>query len=304
MKKIIFGLLFSLFFMKPSLFARIYKKSIYYEEVVKNKIYPLKNKIEFTILSGGFIINQSFHKSNVINGGITYFFNKFWGIGLEGSYVINEDKPERTCIENFYNVTEKHSAGLGGASCWGGGGERQNLSENFANYGPAYLGIREITAIIGLNFSWNPLYGKQLVMLSKTNHFDVFVSMTGGVVLSDYYKRSDTLKNGNLSRATKSNNIELNHKKDSDGKLTNEPESIKRDGKVGAHEEDVQLYGIAGRPEVEHQITPFAKFGIGQKYHFAGIYNFKIELQNYLLIGTDSGVENIILFLGGFGIRL
>ena len=46
-----------------------------------------------------------------------------------------------------------------------------------SSFAPTYIGIREIDLLVIGNFSWNPLYGKQLAFLTFTSYFDFYVNV-------------------------------------------------------------------------------------------------------------------------------
>ncbi len=267
-------ILLCFFSSKTSFAASIYLKASEDQEVVKNKLYPKKETFELNVPNVGMILNQSYIQSYLIHGGAAYFFNESWGIGFEGAMSMNTDKPERTCIESFYNDPRGTDVA---AEC----GPPENL-QGQANYGPAYVPIREIKMMAFANAIWNPVYGKQLLFMSATNYFDLFVTFGGGLVMSDYYPLAATLKNGKPARGTQ---------------ISNQPNS------VGASGSETNSYGKAGRPTPESQTTPALDAGIGLKYHFAKRFNVRIELRNFTLVGTPDGFESMFALWSGFGIR-
>ena len=269
-----------------------YRKSTEGEDVVKNKIYPKKGRIELNLPDIGIVLNQSYIQTLIFHGGVNYYFNEVWGFGVEGVFASNKDKDERACIETFYNDPDKE----GGPECDPGlSGEGAGASGSRRNYGPAYVPIRELKYMIAANAVWNPVYGKQIVLLSATAYFDVFVTMGAGMAFSDYYAKSTLLRNGKDSRGT------FPEKGSAEDTDANKPgaKPNETDPETGN-----LLYGPEGRPDVQPQSTFFVNFGIGQKYHFAKRFNFKVELRNYTLLGTESGFENFFTLWGGFGVRL
>ena len=74
-----------------------------YSEVVLNKKYPKKNKIEISVPTIGYIFNQSYINSIMLQGAISQYRNEEWGLSLDVAKFINEDKYERYCLERFYN---------------------------------------------------------------------------------------------------------------------------------------------------------------------------------------------------------
>ena len=187
--------------------ARAYVKAIEGKENVKRKIYPKRKKFELSVPNVGLIMNQSYIDTVLVNGGFKYFFNEKWGVGLDFAFASNADKSERGCIENFYNDPNEEVpipcgskdelvAAAAAGNCGGVAGT------TCANFGPAYVPIREIDNIITLNAVWTPIYGKQLVLLSATSHFDLFFEFGGGLVNSQYYAKRDSLNNTNSPRGT------------------------------------------------------------------------------------------------------
>ena len=138
---------------------------------------------------------------------------------------INQDKDERVCIETFYNDTSNDdvSAATGGAVCAGDyenaqsiatedlqrGNDRFNSNvtastqQETANMGPAYVPIRAKKFYAGLNFTWSPVYGKQLLFLSNTNFFDVYFTFAGGAMMSDFFASKQEFAPGQQYRQTR-----------------------------------------------------------------------------------------------------
>lgn len=270
----------SCMFASPSLFAvGGYKKATEDDEVVKNKLFPKKEKVEVNGPNFGAILNQSYVNTFLIHGGINYYSSELWGFGVEGAFALNQDKDARNCIENFYNdfafsVDDEcgPASGLNGK----------------ANYGPAYVPIRETKYIIAGNAVYTPVYGKQLLFLSATSYFDLFFIFGAGVVISDYYPQQTDLKNGKTSR---------NKFYDPD-----QPDSASN-VKPGAGADETTSYGIDGRPAPETSTSPMINVGIGQKYHFMKRFHIKAELRNYTLLATPTGFDNFFTLWGGFGVR-
>jgi outer membrane beta-barrel protein len=265
-----------------------YKRVTEGTEVVKNKKYPKKSKIELNGPNAGLILNSSYVTSILLNGGINYFFSENWGLGLEGTLALNQDKSERECIENFYNDPNQQIP----VEC----GEAGNLTldrDGDANFGPAYVPIRQINYIMAANAIWSPIYGKQIIMLSTTNYLDVYFSLGLGMAFSDFYDKRTNLK----LQTNKSSRGSFCTKANRDKGLCNQPAS------ANPGTTDPNEIGIEGRPEPLPESNPVLQFGVGQKFHFAKIFNFKIELRNYTLLGTQSGFENFFTLWGGLGLR-
>ncbi len=255
-----------------------YRKAVEGEDVVRNKLFPKKGRIELNGPDVGVILNQSYVNTFLFHGGLNYYFSEVWGFGAEVALAINNDKNERNSIENFYNNPRKSPGPQYGPDDQVPAG---------GNYGPAYVPIRELKYIIAGNAIWNPVYGKQIMLLRATAYFDVFVTIGGGMAFSDYYPLSTELRNGKPSRGT--------FPESGTGGPGARPGETDADGNL--------LYGTEGRPDVVNAANPLVNFGVGQKYHFAKRFNVKAELRNYTLLGTDSGFDNFFTLWGGFGMR-
>lgn len=258
-----------------------YDRAIEGADNVRNKLYPRKSKFEVNIPNAGLILNQSYVDSFVLGGGIIYHMSEEWGVGFDGVQVLNSDKAERSCIEQFYNDPLDEL----GSVC-GDEDELLALPEGSkANFGPAYVPIREIQNIFTLNAIWTPVYGKQLIFMSATSYFDLFFEFGLGLALSDFYPKQDTLRNGNQSRGVF----------DADGNS---------DDNLGAGPDELYAVGEDGRPDPESQQHVLANLGIGQKFHFGNRFHIKLYLRNMTLLGTDAGFDNLFVLYGGFGLRL
>ena len=241
-----------------------YERAIEGNNNVKNKIYPRKKRFELAIPNGGLILNQSYVDTFLISGGFVYHFSEEWGFGADFSLASNSDKPERFCIENFYNDPNKElSSPCGDVSALDELGEGRK-----ANYGPAYVPVREIQNIISLSAVWTPVYGKQLVFMSATSYFDLYFEIGGAFVSSLYYDKQETLRNGNPSRGAFNDDGDP-----SDGQP------------IGAQPDEIGSYGIDGRPDPEAQSNIALNFGIGQKFHFGRRFHLKVFLRNMTLLG-------------------
>lgn len=270
--------------LAPNLFAGVggYKKSTEGDDVIKNKLYPKQGHVELNGPNVGVILNQSYVSTYLFNGGINYFWSETWGLGLEMSYALNKDRPERDCIENFYNDPDFQVS----PEC--NAGDDVLTKENRANYGPAYVSIREYNYLFSANGLWNPIYGKQILLLSSVMSFDIYVSVGGGLAMSTYYPLKTTLGNGNESRGTFPN-------KDT---ATTGPTPGTSPGDAGG-----PYYGKAGRPTPVKESNIFFDGGIGQKIHFGQKFNFKGELRSHLVLGTPGGFDIFFTLWGGLGMR-
>lgn len=249
-----------------------------------NKLYPKKETFELNLVNVGFILNQAYVETLLFGIGASYNFSEEWGFGADIMFGNNTDKPERECIENFYNDPFEEVA----APC----GSADNLEgTQIANYGPAYVPIREINSLIIGNLLWNPIYGKQLVFLSSTSYFDLLIEVGLGLANSTFYPKQEVLKNNRKARGSFPDNIPDAEKQQSS------------EDAIGAEKEDVGSYGIDGRPEPESQSNVLINLGVGQKLHFAKRFHIRLDLRNITLVGTPSGFENLFILFAGAGMR-
>lgn len=230
-------------------------------------------------MNPGLILNQSYVNTLLYGADITYFFNENWGINLDFIIGSNSDKPERTCIENFYIDPNND---IGAACGLGDGNDQVVLDSDTARFGPAYVPIREIQSMIIANSLWTPVYGKQLVFLSLTSYFDIYFETGLGIATSKFYAKRDILKNGNRSRAP-----------------AGEADNIDN---IGTRR--VSDYGINGRPDAQNQNHVLVNLGFGQKFHFLDSFHIKLYFRNMTLLGTDSGFDNFFTLNFGLGYRI
>lgn len=272
--------------------AYAYRRAIEGKDNVKKKLYKRRKKFELSAPNVGIILNQSYINSMLLNGGFVYHMSSEWAFGLDVSMSFNSDKPERTCIESFYNDPNEQLS----APCPGPDGDTSEMDSlgdrgagpdfRQANYGPAYVPIREITNIIIANAVWTPVYGKQLILLSATSYFDFYFEFGGGVTMSQFYPQQKTLFNGYPSRG------EFNK----DGTF---PDS----GQIGAEPEETDSYGIDGRPVPESQTHLTVNLGVGQKFHFGKRFHLKMYLRNFTLLATEDTFQNLFALYTGVGLR-
>lgn len=249
-----------------------YKKATEGEDVVKNKLYPKKGKVELNGPNFGTILNQSYIETYMVNAGINYFWSEVWGLGLEFSYAINKDRNERKCVETFYNDPNYAVD----AEC----GSADNLSqdgEGKANFGPAYVNIREYNYIFSGNLIWNPIYGKEIFFMSGVGYFDVFTTLGAGLAMTTFYPMRTDLPNGRASRG--------DFPVDGQGPGAG-PDETDEDGKL--------MYGDEGRPVPVKESKILIQGGVGQKFHFGKNFNMKIELRDHLVVGTPGGFDNVL----------
>jgi outer membrane beta-barrel protein len=273
-------------------------------ETVKNKLYPKKNKIEVSF-PFGIILNQALIDSQVVGGSVGYYFNEQWGFHIEYIKSLNEDRGQRYCLENFYNDSNSNLS----ASCANvsmkdpdeGLYDPNGKLFTAANFGPVYLGIREIDFILTGSVSWNPIYGKQLSFLSLTNRFDIFLNLGVGLTFSDYYEDTNetTIKETGETKTLRGvlKDDELKNVKT----LKTCPKTI---GICPDESYDYRNYiGTAGRPKVSKDMTFTLSSAIGQKVHFANYFHGKAEIRNYTLFGTQDTIDTFFVVWVGLGFR-
>ena len=245
-------------------------------EVVLRKTFPKKSRVEVEG-SGGLVLNQSYVSTMLFGGGLNYFWSEEWGVGVEAMMASNSDKSERKCLENFYNDPENKV----GAEC----GDGSDLTGR-ANFGPAYVPIRQTNILLGANAIWNPVYGKQIILFRAVTHFDLYILAGGGLAMSTFWKEQTKLKNTDRSN-----------------RGTFNADTTVTAGNPGASASETSLYGTEGRPDPEASTALQGTFAVGQKYHFTKNLHARIELRNYLLLGTASGFDNFFALTGGLGFR-
>lgn len=266
-------------------YGQDYRRATEGSAAVRGKLYTKKKKVEVNGPDIGFIMNQSFVSTLLVHAGITYFTSEEFGWQIEGSFGINSDKPERECIENFFNNPSKLSLST---PC-----NDESIvaaNSNNVNWGPAYVPIREINLLVAGNMVWSPVYGKQLLFLSSVIHFDMFVTVGGGLAMSTFYEKSATVNTANGTRPSRDPNS---------GQVGETPEQLG----IGCPLGDTDCYGVNGRPEAASQSNPYINLGVGQKLHISQNLHVKLELRNMTLIGTHSGFENLLALWFGVGFR-
>lgn len=270
-------------------YAHAYERVTDSNEVVLNKLFPKKEKVELDF-KAGVVLNASYIQTFLATGGLTYFFSEEWGITGEASVALNADKPERKAIEQFYNDPNDSLAEEAGDY-----DTIKSSGDPDANWGPAYVPIRELQYIFTLNAAWNPIYGKQIILLSATNYFDFFINFGGGFATSSFYPKKPSYNDGK-------NDIPYRGKfcvkKDREA---NPPKCTLDRPNPGTDNEN--LIGDAGRPEAESQTNVLAHAAIGQRFHFFRRFLLTGTLENYTLLGTESGFDNFLVIMGGLGVR-
>ncbi len=265
--------------------ALAYDKAVESNEVVLNKLFPKKGKTELD-LKLGVVLNSSYTQTFLAQGGLSYFWSEEWGFSIEGSYGIVSDKNERKCVETFYNdpnfaVTEE---------C---GEDPPEDPDGDANFGPAYVPIRQLKYMFVANAVWNPIYGKQIILLSATNYFDFFLNFGGGIAMSDFYPKQTTIGDSDTpSRGTFCVKKEAAPAKPGGCDASNNPGT-----------DNADLTGDSGRPEPQAETNVLVHLAVGQRFHFLRRFVVNASLDNYTLLGTEAGFDNFLTLMGGFGVR-
>jgi outer membrane beta-barrel protein len=234
----------------------------------------------------GVVLNSSYTQTFLANAGISYFWSEEWGFNVEGSYALVSDKNERKCVETFYNdpnfaVTDE---------C---GEDAPDDPDGDANWGPAYVPIRQLKYMFTANAVWNPIYGKQIILLSATNYFDFYMLMGGGVALSDFYPKQTTIGDTDTS----SRGTFCVKKEAAPGK----PGGCDASKNPGTDNDE--LIGDGGRPVPQSETNVLMHLGVGQRFHFLKRFVVNASLENYTLLGTESGFDNFLTMMMGFGVR-
>lgn len=283
-----------------------YRKAVEGNEVVKNKKYPKKGRMQING-GGGFILNQSFINTALFGGSVTYHFNEWNAFNVEFYAGSSNDKPDRTCIENFY--LDETYAVLNGANpvpCPSGvdpanapkdadelpvgsgvkDTDRQAKDpEYYNNKAPfqknaAYMPIRQLDLLAALNYQWTPVYGKSLFFLSKVVYLDFYLNAGVGLAGSTYYPLKDKVV-------------------DSSG-----AEKLMKD--VGTT--DASGYGLEGRPAPLNQMGGMATFALGSRFYAASRFLLDVQLKNFTILGDDGagGFDFSAPFalVGGLGVLL
>jgi len=263
-----------------------YEKAVEGDEIVLNKLYPKKGRVE---VDGklGYVLNGSYTQTFLVGGSATYFWSEEWGFAGGLNIAIVGDKDERGCIENFYNDPNYAVS----AEC-GGSDALSEDADGDANFGPAYVPIRKLKYVFTGDFVWNPVYGKQIVLLSATNHFDFFATVGGGIAMSDYSPLQKDLPDGTPSRSGS-----FCVKSDANAN----PPKCETTKNPGTLEE--AYIGESGRPALESQTNILLHLAVGQRFHFAKRWTVLGSLDTFTLLGTPNTFDNFMTLTGGVGVR-
>lgn len=266
---------------------------------IKNRLYKTNKSFELRV-QGGMILNHPYVSSQVAHGAAIYYLRPNLGLGADFVYAINKDKSERKCIENFYNTHNKTNIPI--SVCAGAGtvddpqlaqrelapfmeGGNRAVPPPYPNMGPAYPNIREINMILTGSLVWLPFYGKILLFMSQVSHFHTFLTLGGGITLSDFYPEKRTSSSGHPLRGSP-------------------PPPNTKTKPPGVQPTEVQEYGIRGRPKPVAETTPTITLGVGQKFHLTSRLALFIEGRSIALVGTENIYEVYFTMWGGAGLKL
>lgn len=269
--------------------AQTYQRVTDSDEVVLGKLFPKKNKVELDAKLG-IVLNSSYTQTFLFNTGLSYFWSEEWGFNVEANFASVQDKNERKCVETFYNDPNFDVDN----ECGEEAPVENTEGNDDANWGPAYVPIRQLKYMFTGNFVWNPIYGKQIVLLSATNYFDFYVLMGGGIAMSDFYRKQPELADGTPARGTF-----CAKKEQTNGEC--DPSTLPGGRNPGT--DDPNQVGESGRPEPEAQTNVLMHLAIGQRFHFFKRFMVMASLENYTLLGTEAGFDNFLTIMGGFGVR-
>lgn len=269
--------------------AMAYEKAVEGPDVVLDKLFPKKGKVELDARAG-MMLNTSYQQTFFVNGGLNYFWSETWGLNLEGYFAMASDKNERRCIETFYNdpnfnVAEECGENFPVEENPSGPGGKQD-----ANWGPAYVPIRELKYMFVGNAVWNPIYGKQILLLSATNYFDFYLSGGAGLAMAQVYPKTKSLPDGRNSRG----DWACLEKQRAAGECTSE---------INPGTDKIEEIGVEGRPTPQASTTPLIKLAVGQRFHFFNRFQIMGALENFTLLGTQSGFDNFFTIMFGLGAR-
>lgn len=288
--------------------AAAYERAVEGADVVKGKLYPRAGKFQVNFAQGGLVLNQSFLDTYLINGGATYHFNEWHAVNVEGFFGISADRDARQCVESFYfdtarakrydpnfvpcNPAKRTASGLGATyqlpagqtepvpTEYAGSADKLARFEESKKRGgplhrkPAYMPIRQVDYMFGVNYQYTPVYGKALFFLSSVGYLDFFVNGGLGLAMSTYWPKKDKNSRG---------------------------EDIKLAGTSGDAE-----YGFEGRPAAQSQTSPTLQLGLGTRFFFLKNFLVNAELRNVSIVGSDGlgGTEfnNFFALYGGAGI--
>ncbi|MCY4444330.1 MAG: hypothetical protein OXC44_05990 [Proteobacteria bacterium] len=265
---------------------------------IKNRLYKTRSAFDIGV-HGGAILNHPYIQPWTIHGTANYYITRSIGVGLDYTHILNKDKPERICVENFYNTFNHENLPLSSVCAGDGNPETakkelakvQNSAPPIPNMGPAYPPIRELNMIIQAAFIWSPIYGKLLFFMSQVVHFSTFVSLAGGVTINTHYPGKSKSSTGKSLRGS--------------APAQGISATISELTTPGVSADEVNEYGKAGRPDSQKYYTPTVTISIGQKFYVTKNINLHLEGRSMFLIGTGgSKYEVYFALLGGLGLRI
>lgn len=116
--------------------------------VIKNKFFTKRFRLQLDV-SGGAVMNQSFHNSYLASAGLGFHFSESFGLHAEGAYSFVDNKDECDLLGRDFNINPL---------------------------------INEIQTYYGGYLSYTPIYGKYQLGSGDVLYFDWF--FTGGAGLA------------------------------------------------------------------------------------------------------------------------
>jgi hypothetical protein len=255
------------------------------DDVVLRRLYPKTRTVEVGA-GAGWLLNPTFVETSLATLRFRYHWSEAWGLGLDIGAARTRDRNERRCVETFYN-DPLHEAG---ASCSADDGGASLEESEHVNLGPAYVPIRELRGLVALYGDYTLGYGKQILLLGATSHFDLRVRAGAGDVVSDFYEERRTVR-GHPERPSRGD-------PDGDGG------AAKAGVEPGEADGDGLLYGDEGRPAPRRETTPALYLGLAEELHVARRFFVSAELAAYAMTSAERGFEPFLVAELGLGLRL
>jgi hypothetical protein len=255
------------------------------DDVVLERLYPKARTLELG-LGGGLLLNPTFVETSLARLSVRYHWSETWGIGLDAAVARTRDRKERRCVETFYNDPLREA----GAPCAAEDDADAPSASDGVNLGPAYVPIRELRGMVALYGDYTLGYGKQILLLGGTSHFDLRLRFGGGAVVSDFYAERETVR-GQPDRPSR-------------GDPQGEGGAPKAGVDAGERDGDGLLYGEEGRPEPRRETTPALYLGLAEELHFARRFFLSAELAAYAMTSAERGFEPFLVAELGLGVRL
>lgn len=256
------------------------------DEVILRRLFPKARRMEAGV-DFGYVLNPAFVETTLVQVSGRYFFSEVWGVGVSLGMAQTKDRHERACVESFYNDPDHELD----AVCSSDDKSDQLATATSANLGPAYAPIRELRQMFTVYGDYTLAYGKQILLLGATSHFDLRLRFGAGVSMADVYDERTTVR-GHPERSTR-------------GTMPAEGSGAIPPG-VGADERDADghlLYGIEGRDAPRRESTPHIYLGVAEELLLFRRFYVEGELATYALFGTKEGLKAFLLARLGMGVR-